>query len=105
MATYLFEASYTTEGVKGLLHEGGTGRRAAIEKTLAGLGGKLVDMYYAFGDVDVYVVAELPDNVSAAAMALAVNHAGAATTKTVVLMTLAEVDKACHKTVSYRPPA
>ena len=105
MAKYLFEASYTTEGTKGLLHEGGTGRRAAIEKMFRGLGGEIVDMYYAFGDVDVYVIAELPDNVSAAAAALAVNHAGAATVKTVVLMTLEEVDRACHKTVSYRPPA
>ena len=105
MAKYLFEASYTTEGTKGLLHEGGTGRRTAIEKMFRGLGGEIVDMYFAFGDVDVYVIADLPDNVSAAAAALAVNHSGAATVKTVVLMTLEEVDKACHKTVAYRPPA
>jgi uncharacterized protein with GYD domain len=105
MATYMFEASYTKDGVTGLLHEGGTGRRTAIEAMIRGLGGKLVEIYYAFGDVDCYVIAELPDNVSAAAAALAVNHTGAATTKTVVLMTLDEVDKACHKTVNYRPPA
>ena len=105
MPTYLFEAKYTTEGTKGLLHEGGSGRRAAIEKMLHGLGGKIIDMYYAFGDVDVYLIADLPDNVTAGAVALAVNHSGAATTKTVVLMTLDEVDKACHKTVAYRPPA
>ena len=72
---------------------------------LGGLGGKIDDMYFAFGDVDVYLIADLPDNVSAAAVALAVNHSGGATVKTVVLMTLDEVDKACHKTVSYRPPA
>jgi uncharacterized protein with GYD domain len=105
MATYLFEASYTGEGVKGLVHEGGTGRRTAIETMIRGLGGKLVDIYYAFGDVDCYVIAEMPDNVSAAAAALAVNRSGMATTRTVVLMTLDEVDKACHKTVNYRPPA
>ena len=105
MTTYLFEARYTAEGTKGLLHEGGTGRRAAIEKMIHGLGGKIIDIYFAFGDVDVYVIADLPDNVSAASAALAVNHSGAATVKTVVLMTLDEVDKACHKTVSYRPPA
>ena len=104
MAKYLFEAKYTNQGTKGLLHEGGTGRRAAIETALRGLGGEIVDMYYAFGDVDVYLIAELPDNVAAAAVALAVNQAGGATTKTVVLMTLDEVDKACHKTVAYRPP-
>jgi len=105
MATYMFEATYTTEGTKGLLHEGATGRRTAIEAMIRGLGGKLVEIYYAFGDVDCYVIVDLPDNVSAAAAALAVNHSGKATTKTVVLMTLDEVDKACHKTVNYRPPA
>ena len=105
MAKYLFEARYTVEGTKGLLHQGGTGRRAAIEQMVRGLGGQVVDMYYAFGDVDVYLIADLPDNVAAAAAALAVNHSGGATTRTVVLMTLDEVDKACHKTVSYRPPA
>jgi uncharacterized protein with GYD domain len=105
MATYLFEGRYTVQGTTGLLHEGGTGRRAAVEKMIQGLGGRLVDIYFAFGDIDVYVIAELPDNVSAASAALAVNHSGAVTVKTVVLMTLDEVDKACHKTVSYRPPA
>lgn len=105
MARYLFEASYTSEGLTGLLHEGGTGRRAAIEKMFRGLGGELVEMYYAFGDVDVYVIADLSDNVSAAAAALAVNHSGVVTSRTVVLMTLDEVDKACKKSVSYRAPA
>lgn len=93
------------DGTKGVLHEGGTGRRAAIEKMVRGLGGKIDDMYYAFGDVDVYVIVDLPDNVSAAAAALAVNHGGGATVKTVVLMTQAEVDAACKKTVAYRAPA
>ena len=105
MAKYLFEGKYTAEGTKGLLHEGGTGRRAAIETMLRGLGGQIIDLYYAFGDVDVYLIAELPDNVAAAAVALAVNHTTGAAVKTVVLMTLDEVDKACHKTVNYRPPA
>ncbi len=105
MAKYLFEAKYTVDGTKGVLHEGGTGRRAAIEKMVRGLGGKIDDMYYAFGDVDVYVIVDLPDNVSAAAAALAVNHGGGATVKTVVLMTQAEVDAACKKTVAYRAPA
>ena len=105
MAKYLFEAKYTVDGTKGVLHEGGTGRRAAIEKMVRGLGGKIDDMYYAFGDVDVYVIVDLPDNVSAAAAALAVNHGGGATVKTVVLMMQAEVDAACKKTVAYRAPA
>jgi uncharacterized protein with GYD domain len=104
MSKYLFEACYTADGVKGLLRDGGSGRRAAIEAMLSGLGGKLDCLYYALGDVDVYLIADLPDNSSAAAVALAVNQSGAATTKTVALMTVEDVDKATKKTVSYRPP-
>ena len=104
MAKYLFEARYTAEGVKGLVRDGGTGRRAAVEKACVSAGGKLEAMYFAFGDVDAYVVADLPDNVSAAALALAVNQAGAATTHTVVLMTAEEVDAAGKKAIAYSPP-
>lgn len=104
MAKYLFEARYSAEGVKGLVRDGGTGRRAAIDKACVSAGGKLEAMYFAFGDVDAYVVADLPDNVSAAALALAVNQAGAATTRTVVLMTAQEVDAAGKKAVAYSPP-
>lgn len=104
MAKYLFEACYTTEGVKGLVRDGGTGRRAAIEKACVSAGGKLEAMYFAFGDVDAYVIVDLPDNVAAAALALAVNQAGAATTKTIVLMTAAEVDTASKKAIAYSPP-
>ena len=104
MPKYLFEARYTAEGVKGLVRDGGTGRRAAIDKACVSAGGKLEAMYFAFGDVDAYVVADLPDNVAAAALALAVNQAGAATTRTVVLMTAQEVDAAGKKSVAYSPP-
>lgn len=104
MAKYLFEARYTAEGVKGLVREGGTGRRAAVEKACASAGGKLEAMYFAFGGVDAYVVADLPDNASAAALALAVNQGGAATTNTVVLMTPEEVDAAGKKAIAYSPP-
>ena len=103
MAKYLFEARYTAEGVKGLVRDGGTGRRAAVEKACVSAGGKVEAMYFAFGGVDAYVVADLPDHASAAALALAVNQSGIATTKTVVLMTAAEVDAAGKKTIAYSP--
>src|SRR5438046_10218660 len=86
MAKYLFEARYTTEGAKGVAREGGTGRRAAVAKMTEGLGGKLEAFYYAFGDVDAYVIVDLHDNASAAAVALAVTHAAAATGTAVVLI-------------------
>ncbi len=104
MGKYLFTARYTAEGAKGLVRDGGTGRRAAVEKACAAAGGRLESMYFAFGGVDAYVIADLPDNVSAAALALAVNQAGGAATTTVVLMTAAEVDEAAKKSVAYRPP-
>ena len=104
MAKYLFKASYTREGIQGVLKEGGTGRRDAVEKLTKGMGGSLESFYFAFGGTDAYVVTDLPDNASAAAVALAVNAAGGAGATTVVLLTPEEVDEASKKTVDYRPP-
>ncbi len=104
MARYLLQANYVGEGIKGLLKEGGTSRRAAAEKAIKSLGGNLEAFYYAFGDTDAYVIAELPDNVSMAALALTVSASGAVRAKTTVLMTAKEMDEAAKKTPSYRPP-
>jgi uncharacterized protein with GYD domain len=104
MPKFLFEAHYPPEGAKGISKEGGSGRRAAIEKAVAGLGGRLESFYFAFGSVDAYVIVDLPDNVTAAAMALAVGQSGLASTKTVVLLTSEEVDAATKKSVAYRGP-
>ncbi|HEY5307191.1 MAG TPA: GYD domain-containing protein [Casimicrobiaceae bacterium] len=104
MAKFLFEANYTPEGAKGIIKEGGSGRRTAIEKAVTGLGGRLEAFYFAFGSVDAYVIVDLPDNVTAAAMAFAVSQSGLATTRTVVLLTMEETDAATKKTVTYRAP-
>ena len=104
MAKYLFEARYTAEGAKGLAREGGSGRRAAMAKMTEDLGGTLETFYYAFGDVDLYAIADVPDSVSAAAIALAVSQGGGATVKTIVLIPPEDMDKAGKKTVNYRPP-
>ena len=104
MGKYLFQARYTSEGSKGLVTDGGTGRRAAVEKAIAGVGGKLEAFYFALGEVDAYVIADFPDNATAAAVALAVNQSGRASTRTTALMTVEEFDKATKKSVSYRPP-
>jgi uncharacterized protein with GYD domain len=103
MAKYLVEARYTAEGAKGLAREGGTGRRAAAAKAVEGLGG-VESFYYAFGDVDAYVIFDVPDNVSAAALSLAVGQSGGINTKTVVLITPEEMDQAGKKAVDFRPP-
>ena len=104
MAKYLFEAHYTAEGARGIAREGGSARRAVISKMVEGLGGRLEGFYYAFGEVDLYVVVDVPDNVAAAAIALAVNQSGTASVKTVVLMAPEDMDRAGKKTVDYRPP-
>jgi uncharacterized protein with GYD domain len=104
MARYLWQASYTSEGVKGVQSAGGSSRRDAIQQLVDGLGGKLECFYFAFGDDDVYVVAELPDNPTAAAVAMMVNASGAVRLKTTVLLTPEEVDAAGQKSVDYQPP-
>ena len=104
MPKFLFEASYTLEGARGVQSAGGSSRRDAIAAVAESVGGKLESFYFAFGDPDAYVVVDLPDNESAAAVAIAVNTGGGATTKTVVLLTPEEIDAAAKRSVDYRPP-
>jgi uncharacterized protein with GYD domain len=104
MPKFLIQASLTAQGVKGLQTEGGTARREAVASAVESVGGKLESFHFGFGDQDVFVIAEFPDNESAAAMALAVNSSGALTTRTVVLLTPEEVDRAAKRSVSYRAP-
>ncbi|HLM50644.1 MAG TPA: GYD domain-containing protein [Solirubrobacteraceae bacterium] len=104
MPKFLLEARYTRDGVQGLQSAGGSSRRDAIAKMTEGLGGKLEAFYFAFGDADAYVIVDVPDNEIATAVALAVNAAGGATVKTVVLVTPEEVDAAAQRSVEYRPP-
>lgn len=104
MPKYQIEASYTADGSKGLLKEGGTSRREAVNTLLASVGGKVESFYYAFGGSDVYVIVDVPDNVSAAAVALTVAASGLATLKTTVLLTAEEIDEAVKKSPTYRGP-
>ena len=104
MPKYLIEASYTNDGVKGILDKGGSSRPEAVKHLLDGLGGSMEAFYFAFGDADAYVIADVPDNVTASAIALAVNASGGATAKTTVLLTPEEVDQATQKAVDYKPP-
>ena len=104
MAKFLWLANYSPDGVKGLIKEGGTSRRATIEKLVAGLGGKVEAFYFAFGGDDVVVIADLPDQNTAAAVGLAINADGRTAIKTVVLLTPEEIDAAAKIAVDYRPP-
>ncbi len=104
MAKYLLKASYSPEGAKGILKEGGTARASFVESLVESVGGKLEGFYFAFGDTDAYVIADLPDASTAAALSLSVSGSGAVSTTTVVLLTPEELDQAASKTVDYRPP-
>jgi uncharacterized protein with GYD domain len=104
MARYLIQASYTREGIQGVAREGGSSRRDAISKMIADLGGSLEAFYFAFGEDDAVVIADLPDNVTAAAVGMTVGASGGATTRTTVLLTPEEIDAASGKTVGYRAP-
>ena len=104
MPKYLIQASYTTDGVKGLIKDGGTRRRAAVEALMKELGGRVEAFYYAFGDADVYVIVDGLDNVLAAAASLAISASGAASMKTTPLLTPEEIDQATQRTVTYPPP-
>ena len=104
MAKYLFEVSYTAQGAGGLLKRGGSKRRAAAEQAAKSVGGKIESFYFAFGDTDAFVIADLPDQASATAVSLAVGASGGARCKTIVLMGPEEVDKASKKPMTYSGP-
>jgi uncharacterized protein with GYD domain len=104
MPKYLVHASYSPDGLKGVLKSGGTARAEAIHNAVEGLGGKVHSFDFAFGADDVVVVVEFPDNVTAAALGLAVSAAGAASTRITVLISPAEIDQAVKKSVAYAPP-
>lgn len=104
MPKYLARASYGVEGGGGLLKEGGTSRRDALSATIASVGGTVEAFYYAFGDDDLIIIMDVPDQASAAALGLSIGAAGAISWSTTVLLTPEEVDEAVAKSVEYRPP-
>jgi uncharacterized protein with GYD domain len=104
MPKYLLEVSYTAEGAKGLLKDGGSKRRTAAQTAIESLGGRMEAFYYAFGDHDVFVIANLPDAAAAAAASINLAASGGVRSKTTVLLTAEEIDAAVKKTTSYTPP-
>jgi len=104
MAKYLLQVCYTAEGAKGLIKDGGSARRAAAQKAAESLGGRLESFYFAFGDTDAYVLADMPDHASVAAITLALAASGATTSRTTVLLTPEEMDQATRKSPAYRAP-
>jgi uncharacterized protein with GYD domain len=104
MPKYLIEVDYSVEGTKGLLKDGGTKRRAAVEAALKGVGGKLESFYYTFGIRDAIVIADLPGNEAAIALSMTVGASGSVRLKTTPLISIDEVDRATKVKVAYKAP-
>jgi uncharacterized protein with GYD domain len=104
MPKYLCEAGYTADGLQGLVTDTAAGRKAAVQKAIKALGGKLESFHFGFGDSDVVLILDLPDNVAAAALALAVGTTGLVQVRTTVLLTVEEMDKAIKIKSKYRAP-
>jgi uncharacterized protein with GYD domain len=104
MARYLWKVSYSVEGARGLIKEGGSSRRATVEQLLGSVGGRLESFDFALGGDDAYVVAEVPDVTDVAAVSLVVAAAGGARISSVQLLTPAQMDEASKKSVNYRAP-
>ncbi len=104
MGKYMFHTTYTGKGLVGLLKEGGSRRRQALTDTIEAMGGSVEGFYYAFGDTDLYVICDLPDDATATAVSLNIANAGALNIRATVLVTPETVDEAVKKKVPYRPP-
>ena len=105
MPKYLVKASYGPDAARGILKEGGTSRRDYIRDLTESLGGSVEAFYFAFGETDAYVVMDLPDAATAAALSLTVSGSGAVQTSITVLLTPEDVDAAAGKSVpQYRAP-
>jgi uncharacterized protein with GYD domain len=104
MPKFMIRGTYSNEGLKGVLKDGGSGRVDAVRKLAESVGGHLDSFYFAFGEDDTYVICDFPDNKSAAAVALAVGAAGGITAKTTMLLTPEEVDRATKVKVDFLAP-
>ena len=104
MPKYLMEVSYTADGAKGVLKDGGSKRKAAAKALIESVGGKMESFYYAFGDTDVIVIVDAPDAASVAAASLAIGASGAVRARTTALLSAEDVDAATKKATSYTAP-
>jgi uncharacterized protein with GYD domain len=102
MPKFMVTASYTAEGLKGLYKDKASGRRDAVRQALESVGGRLEAAYYALGDYDVIIIAELPDAVAASALSLAASATGLVRTRTTALLTVEETDRALATAVKFR---
>jgi uncharacterized protein with GYD domain len=97
MAHYSLQTAYTPLGWAALLKDP-QDRLAAVEPVVERLGGKIVNGWFTFGDYDVLVICEMPDQVSAAALSMAISAGGAVkAVKTTPLMSFDDGLEALRK--------
>jgi len=104
MPKYLISANYSTTGLEGVRAAGAKSRVDAVSTMLEAMGGRLESFYFAFGDTDVFAVADVPDDEAAAAVAMTINSTGAVSIRTTKLLTSDQVDEALRRSVDYHPP-
>lgn len=104
MPKYLVQATYTTEGIKGLVRDSASGRRADVQAAVKALGGNVEAFYYSFGDHDVISIFDLPNSISAAALSVTIAGSGAVRVRTTPLLSVEDVDKALEIHTQYRAP-
>ena len=104
MPKYMISANYTAQGMEGVRSAGAKSRIDAVSTMLEAMGGRLESFHFAFGDTDVFAIAEVPDDEAAAAVAIAINSSGAVNIRTTKLLTVEQVDEALRRSVNYQPP-
>ena len=106
MPFYLVQASYSSQATAAMI-KNPQDRAAAIKPMIERMGGKLHGLWLAFGEYDAVAIAEVPDNVSALALSMAIGASGAiGSYRTTPLITTAEAMEAMKKAgaVGYQPP-
>jgi len=104
VAKYLIIGSYTAEGAKGVLKEGGSGRRQAATQAVESVGGKLESLYWGFGADDFYATVDFPSHAAAAAAALKIGSSGSSRVRTIPILTAEDLDAAAKMSPTFRPP-
>jgi uncharacterized protein with GYD domain len=112
MPKYLLQGKYTQQGVQGLRatdpptpgYYSPTERVTRVTEDIVRAGGSVDAYYFAFGDVDIVIIADFPDHASVTAFTLAVNELGTTSMTTTVLILPSEVDHAIALPGNVRPP-
>lgn len=104
MPKYMFIGSYTADGARGLLQDGGSRRREVADEAAQSVGGTVESYYFGFGSDDFYLIADLPDHAAAAALSLTIGASNAVAMRTVVLMAAEDLDAAAQRSVEYTAP-